>query len=82
MIPHPSGADLFKEQLRESLRNETLHARTARIARHADVYTSGDQDEMVYFIESGQIKLIMLSPEGKECLLAIHSAGDIFGEYV
>ena len=35
---------------------------------------------MIYFIESGQIKLLMLSPEGKECLLAIHSAGDIFGE--
>ena len=35
---------------------------------------------MVYFIERGQIKLLMLSSEGKECLLAIHSAGDIFGE--
>jgi len=35
---------------------------------------------MVYFIESGQIKLLMLSSEGKECLLAIHAAGDIFGE--
>jgi len=35
---------------------------------------------MVYFIESGQIKLLMLSPGGKECLLAIHEAGDIFGE--
>jgi CRP-like cAMP-binding protein len=35
---------------------------------------------MVYFIESGQIKLLLLSPEGKECLLAIHSDGDIFGE--
>ena len=29
---------------------------------------------------SGQIKLLMLSPGGKECLLAIHAAGDIFGE--
>jgi CRP-like cAMP-binding protein len=35
---------------------------------------------MVYFIENGQIKLRMLSSEGKECILAIHSAGDIFGE--
>ena len=35
---------------------------------------------MVYFIETGQIKLLLLSPEGKECLLAIHSGGDIFGE--
>src|SRR5262245_6957776 len=49
---------------------------------HTDtnVYSCGDQDEMVYFIESGQIKLLMLSSEGKECLLAIHTAGDIFGE--
>jgi CRP-like cAMP-binding protein len=35
---------------------------------------------MVYFIERGQVKLLLLSLEGKECLLAIHSAGDIFGE--
>ena len=43
-------------------------------------FTSGDQGNMVYFIESGQIKLLLLSPEGRECLLAIHSDGDIFGE--
>ena len=29
---------------------------------------------------AGQIKLLLLSPEGKECLLAIHSGGDVFGE--
>jgi len=70
----------FEEQLRESLQRETLHSRAVKVARHANVYTCGDQDEMVYFIESGQIKLLMLSPEGRECLLAIHSAGDTFGE--
>ena len=73
-------ADPFTEQLRESLQQETLHSRAVRIARHANVYTCGDQDELIYFIESGQIKLLLLSPEGKECLLAIHGAGDIFGE--
>ena len=50
------------------------------MAKHDHIYNSGDQDEMVYFIESVQIKLLMLSPEGRECLLAIHTAGDIFGE--
>jgi len=80
MIQQAPRADPFKEQLRESLQRETLHSRVLKIARHANVYTCGDQDGMVYFIESGQIKLLMLSPEGKECLLAIHSAGDIFGE--
>ena len=80
MIPQAPRADPFKEQLRESLQRETLNSRSVKIARHANVYTCGDQDEIVYFIESGRIKLLMLSPEGKECLVAIHSAGDIFGE--
>ncbi len=80
MIPQIPQIDRFKQQLRESLQRETLNSRAVKIARHDNVYTCGDQDEMVYFIESGQIKLLLLSPEGKECLLAIHSAGDIFGE--
>jgi len=80
MIQQTPQADEFKKQLRDSLQRETLNSRAVKIARHANVYTSGDQNEMVYFIESGQIKLLMLSSEGKECLLAIHSGGDIFGE--
>ena len=80
MIQQTPQADRFKEQLRDSLQRETLNSRGVKIAKHTNVYTCGDQDEMVYFIESGQVKLLMLSSEGKECLLAIHTAGDIFGE--
>ena len=80
MIQDTPQSDLFKKQLGESLLRETLNSRAVKIARHANVYTCGDQDEMLYFVESGQVKLLMLSSEGKECLLAIHSAGDIFGE--
>jgi CRP/FNR family transcriptional regulator, cyclic AMP receptor protein len=80
MIQQTPQADQFKLQLRDSLLRETMNSRAVKIARHTNVYTCGDQDETVYFIESGQIKLLMLSSEGKECLLAIHSEGDIFGE--
>ena len=80
MIQQNPQAERFKQQLRDSLQRETLNTRVAKFARHTNVYTCGDQDEMVYFIESGQIKLLMLSSEGKECILAIHSTGDIFGE--
>ncbi len=66
--------------MRTSLLQETIHSRSVTIAKHDNVYTCGDNDELVYFIERGQIKLLMLSPEGRECLLAIHSDGDIFGE--
>src|SRR5258705_3647714 len=50
------------------------------VAKHNDVYTAGGERETVYFIEKGQIKLVMVSSEGKECMLAIHGAGDVFGE--
>jgi CRP/FNR family cyclic AMP-dependent transcriptional regulator len=79
-IQQTPQADQFKEQLRDSLQHETINSRAIKVARHDNVYSCGDQDETVYFIESGQIKLLMLSTEGKECLLAIHSGGDIFGE--
>lgn len=80
MIQKTPQADRFKEQLRDSLQMETLNAQAITITKHSHVYTCGDQDEMVYFILNGQIKLLMLSPEGRECLLAIHTEGDIFGE--
>jgi len=80
MIQQTPEAELFKKRMRESLRRETRNTRAVTIPRRANVYTCGDQDEMVYFIESGQIKLLLVSPEGKECLLAIHGSGDIFGE--
>jgi len=79
-IQQTPRSDLFKQQLRNSLQRETANSRAVKVARHANVYTCGDRDEMVYFVESGQIKLLMLSSEGRECLLAIHSEGDIFGE--
>ena len=80
MIQQTPQADRFKQQLRDSLRLETHDSQAITIAKHTHVYTCGDRNEMVYFIDSGQIKLLMPSPEGKECLLAIHTAGDIFGE--
>jgi len=80
MIQQTPQADEFKQQLRDSLHCETQNSRAVKIARHANVYSRGDKDENVYFIERGQIKLLILSSKGKECILAIHSTGDIFGE--
>ncbi|MEK6300550.1 MAG: Crp/Fnr family transcriptional regulator [Acidobacteriota bacterium] len=80
MIQDYPETDLFKQQVRESLQGQVKASRAIKIAKHSNVYTVGEQDEMVYFIESGQVKLLMLSSEGKECLLAIHTAGDVFGE--
>lgn len=69
----------FRQLLRKSL-NAQINLATIRVGKDQPIYVSGDSADIVYFIESGQIKLSMFSREGKECLLAIHTAGDIFGE--
>ena len=80
MIQQITQSDQFKEQMQGSLFNETKNARPIKVGKHNHVYTVGDERETVYFIEKGQIKLVMTSPEGKECMLALHGPGDVFGE--
>src|SRR3989440_4792913 len=70
----------FNKRLKESLSSANQIFPSVAITKHQAIYACGDRAETVYFIESGQVKLLMLSPEGKECLLAIHTAGDTFGE--
>ncbi len=72
--------DIFKQKMRNSLERETKNSSAVNILKNNHVYTIGEEVEQVYFIESGEVKLVMLSSEGKECTLAIHSSGDIFGE--
>src|SRR5919205_1779884 len=80
MIQVTAQADLFIQQLRDALRRETRDSRIIKVAKHENVYTCGEQGDDVYFIESGQVKLVMVSPEGRECIFAVHGAGEVFGE--
>lgn len=80
MIQQTPKSDQFKQQLRASLIKETANSRAIIIKRNSHVYNCEDREDAIYFIEKGQIKLVMISPEGKECLLAIYTAGDVFGE--
>ncbi len=80
MIEHNPDTDLFKERMRDSLQRATKNFSALNVAKNNNVYTVGESVEMVYFIESGEVKLMMLSSGGKECMLAIHASGDIFGE--
>jgi CRP/FNR family transcriptional regulator, cyclic AMP receptor protein len=80
MIQKTRDINDFKKGLYDSLQLEGLSFSTRRFARHCHVYVCGDPAETVYFIESGQVKLHVPSSRGKECLLALYTAGDIFGE--
>ncbi len=80
MIELTPQANQFRVQIRELLLTQSLGFRTLHVPKHLHVYTSGERDTTVYYIESGQVKLLLPTPEGKECLLAIRTEGEIFGE--
>jgi CRP/FNR family cyclic AMP-dependent transcriptional regulator len=68
------------EALRHLLQSGALRTNTITTRRRDYVYYMGDNDERIYLVETGQIKLIMPTLTGKECLLNIFTVGDLFGE--
>jgi len=66
--------------LRDLIRKVPLSASVLRVRRHTNVYASCDTVESVFMIESGRIKLVTFSATGKECLLGLLGAGELFGE--
>ena len=47
---------------------------------HQTIFAQGDAADAVFYIESGKVKVTVLSQQGKEAVLALLAAGDFFGE--
>jgi CRP/FNR family transcriptional regulator, cyclic AMP receptor protein len=44
------------------------------------IFRQGDAADAVFYVETGKVRLTVVSPTGKEATLAILSEGDFFGE--
>ncbi len=72
--------DRFKRQIREFFCKNSSDWRPVRVARNKNIYVLGQSDVTVYFLHMGQVKLMLTSPDAKECLFAVRTAGDLIGE--
>jgi len=54
--------------------------RVMRLRKSRIVFVWGDSADAVYFIETGQIKLVAPTLDGEEGLVGIYSRNDVFGE--
>jgi len=52
----------------------------ARYANGQTIFAQGDVADAVFYIQSGRVKLIVVSRQGKEAVVALLSAEDFFGE--
>jgi CRP/FNR family cyclic AMP-dependent transcriptional regulator len=73
-------AQAQQPSLREIFDRDSLADTRQRVDAQQSIYATGDEDDSLYLIESGQVKLSMASAGGKDCLLAIYTAGEVFGE--
>jgi len=66
--------------LRDVFRSDSVPAARLRVDARQPIYATGDEDDAMYLVESGRVKIFMSSESGRDCLLAIYTAGDVFGE--
>src|SRR3984957_13946423 len=48
--------------------------------KNQHVYEQGDPADTVFYIQKGRVKLVVMSEQGKEAVIAILEAGQFFGE--
>ena len=76
MVPATARPFDFRAFLREVGAGRTL----VEYRRSGTVFSQGDAADAVFCIQTGKVKLAVLSPQGKEAVVALLAAGDFFGE--
>jgi CRP/FNR family transcriptional regulator, cyclic AMP receptor protein len=48
--------------------------------KNQKVFAQGDPVDSVFYIQEGKVKVVVMSEEGKEAVVALHGKSDFFGE--
>src|SRR5947208_17161951 len=72
--------DLFAELDERELSSIAAVAKVRRYAKDDVVFHADESGDIFCLIKEGQVKVTMISPEGKEIILSMLGAGEFFGE--
>lgn len=71
---------LFAELDERELASVAAVAKTRRYAKDDVVFHADESGDVFCLIKEGQVKVTMISPEGKEIILSLLGPGEFFGE--
>lgn len=54
--------------------------RVTEYRKNQKIFSQGDTADAVYYVQQGQVKVCVISEQGKEAVVALHGKGDFFGE--
>lgn len=52
----------------------------ATYRQNQKIFSQGDPADSVFYMQKGQVKVCVISEQGKEAVVALHRTGDFFGE--
>jgi len=75
-----ASVELFGEMLEEEIDDLTALAQIKKLNKDTTVFHAGDPADAVFVVASGRIKVVITSSDGKEFILTVLGAGQVFGE--
>lgn len=75
-----SGVELFSELEPEDLAKVVTVAQVRPVAKDTTIFHAGDPADAVFVVASGKVKIVVTSSDGKEFILTVLGAGQVFGE--
>ena len=72
--------DLFAELDERELSAIAAVAKVRRYAKDDAIFHADESGDVFCLIKEGQVKITMISPEGKEIILSMLGPGEFFGE--
>ncbi len=79
MVTHPPCA-AFSKVIRDHLPELKQFQSARRFERHEVIYSEESPADELFLIDSGRVKLVRVSSQAKEKIIAIYQDGDFFGE--
>lgn len=71
---------LFAGVRAEDLRPLAAACRPCQFRRNEMIFQQGDPGEALHIVQTGQVRIVLVSPQGDEMILALFHPGDFFGE--
>ncbi|KAA0220547.1 Crp/Fnr family transcriptional regulator [candidate division KSB1 bacterium] len=62
------------------LKNLAARTSMSHVRKNGAIYFPEAQAKNIYFLKTGHVKIVRLSPEGREAILDIIGPGEVFGE--
>ena len=75
-----ASVELFGEMNEEEIDDLTTLAQVKKLEKDTTVFHAGDPADSVFVVASGRVKVVITSSDGKEFILTVLGAGQVFDE--